>query len=587
MAKEILIADSDKGDQEEFKKIFEMKDYRLIFSENGEDALEQVKFFKPDLIIADTALSEKSGLQVCSTLKADREFNHIPVVLLKGTFEGISERDLDHTRADGVISKPLHEGEILGLVDRLMEEGAMKTKTESLLEDLDKFDDQQIIELTDVMEEPESRVRIDDLMASEREEVPGEIADLVSLEKQFEKVTQPLEEELSLSLGEAIKEEVKPKAAAPSAPKEAKGEELFEKVALEEIFLKMEQLKPAIERELLAEEEVHIAEEAPSAIAETGEKPFSLEEFEAALEKEPMPKPEEKMVQPFMPEPPKREAPKKEILPEIPPFDLPAFEIPTKKEPLVFEAKKASVEALWGEEMKGVMEEPFREVLPSKSLLEEEELMMEALEQALGPLVQAEAKKAVSPRAPAKEVTLEEESLAGLVEEEFPQELLAEAGLAKEKLPEEKLPKALLEDERREEAVAALEEPEEEDIEEMEKVMEEEVAPMPLQAEEIRVVETPLEQKVIAPEKIPPPRSAVEEGAPRLQVADKQLEAIIAKGVQAMMEDFITKIVPEMTQNIVEVTVDRIEKMVKEIVPEMAEKAIQEEIKRLQEEEKE
>jgi hypothetical protein len=174
-----------------------------------------------------------------------------------------------------------------------------------------------------------------------------------------------------------------------------------------------------------------------------------------------------------------------------------------------------------------------------------------------------------------------------LVEEEFPQELLAEAGLAKEKLPEENLPKALLEDERREEAVAALEEPEEEDIEEMEKVMEEGVAPMPLQVEEIRVVETPLEQKVIAPEKIPPPRSAVEEGAPRLQVADKQLEAIIAKGVQAMMEDFITKIVPEMTQNIVGVTVDRIEKMVKEIVPEMAEKAIQEEIKRLQEEEKE
>ena len=592
MAKEILIADSDKGDQEEFKKIFEMKDYHVIFSENGEDALEQVKFFNPDLIIADTALSEKSGLQVCSALKADREFKHIPIVLLKGTFEGISERDLEHTRADGVISKPLHEGEILGLVDRLMEEGAMKTKTESLLEDLDKFDDQQIIELTDVVEEPESRVRIDDLIASEKEEVPGEIADLVSLEKQLEKVTQPLEEELSLYLGEAIKEEVKPKAAAPSAPKEAKGKELFEKVALEEIFLKMEQLKPAIEKELLGEEEVHIAEEVPSATAEAVEKPFSLEEFETALEKEPMPKPEDKMVQPFMPEPPKKEAPKKEVLPEIPPFDLPAFEIPTKKKPLFPEAKKASVEALWGEEMKGVKEEPLKEVLPSKSLLEEEELTMEALEQALGPLVQAEAKKVVIPKALAKEVTLEEEPLAELVEEEFPQELLAEAELAKEKLPEEKLreeefSKALLEEERREEAVATLEELEGEEIEEIGKVMEEVAAPTPLPAEEIRVAETPLEQKVIAPEEIPPPRPAIEEGAPKLQVADKQLEAIIAKGVQAMMEDFITKIVPEMTQNIVGVTVDRIEKMVKEIVPEMAEKAIQEEIKRLQEEEKE
>jgi CheY-like chemotaxis protein len=586
MAKEILIADSDKGDQEEFRKIFEMKDCRLIFCENGEDVLEQVRFIIPDLIIADTALSEKSGLQVCSALKADHEFKHIPIVLLKGTFEGISERDLEHARADGVISKPLHEGEILGLVDRLMEEGAMKTKTESLLEDLDKFDDEQIIELTDVVEEPESRVRIDDLMGSEKEEVSGEIADLVSLEKQLEKVTQPPEDELSLSLEEAIKEEVKVKVAAPAALQEAKGEELFEKVALEEIFLKMEQMKPAIEKELLREEEVHIAEEAPSAIAETVEKPFSLEEFEAALEKEPMPKPEEKMMQPFMPAPPRKEAPQKEVLPEIPPFDLPGFEIPVKEEPLVPEAKKASVEALWSEEMKGVVEEPLKEVLPSKSLPEEEELTMEVLEQALGPLVQAEAKKVVIPEAPAKGVTLEEEPLAELVEEEFPQELFAEAGLAKEKLPEEKLPKALLEEERIEETVAALEEPEREEIEEIEKVMEEVVAPMPLQ-EEVRVAETPLEQKVIEPEEFLPPRQTIAEGAPKLQVGDKQLEAIIAKGVQAMMEDFVTKIVPEMTQNIVGVTVDRIEKMVKEIVPEMAEKAIQKEIKRLQEEEEE
>ena len=591
MAKEILIADSDKGDQEEFKKIFEMKEYKVIFSESGEDALEQVKFFKPDLIIADTALSDKGGLEVCSALKADREFKNIPIVLLKGTFEGISERDLEHARADGVISKPIHEGEIVGLVDRLMEEGAMKTKTESLLEDLDKFDDEQIIELTDVVEEPESRVRIDDLMASEKEEspaasekeeVPGEIADLVSLEKQLESVTQPLEEELSLSSGEAIKEEVKPKAAVPSPPKEAKGEELFEKVALEEIFLKMEQIKPAIEKELLGEEEVHIAEEAPSAIAETVEKPFSLEEFEAALEKEPMPKPEEKMVQPIMPKPPERKAPSKEVLHEIPPFDLPDFEIPTKEE-----AKKVSVEVPWGEEVKEVKEESLEEVVPSKSLLEEEELTMEALEQALGPLVRAEAKRAVIPEPSAKEVTLEEKPLAELVEEEFTQELFVGAEVAKEEALEEKLPKVLLEEERKEETVAVLEEPERKEIEEIEQVMEEVVARMPLQAEEIRVAEMPLEQKVTAPEGMPPFRRPIEKGAPKLQVAEQQLEAIIAKGVQAMMEDILTKIVPEMTQNIFGVTMDRIEKMVKDIVPEMAEKAIQEEIKRLQEEEKE
>ena len=38
MAKEILIGDSDKADQEEFQKIFETTDYHLIFSESGDDA---------------------------------------------------------------------------------------------------------------------------------------------------------------------------------------------------------------------------------------------------------------------------------------------------------------------------------------------------------------------------------------------------------------------------------------------------------------------------------------------------------------------------------------------------------------------
>jgi hypothetical protein len=53
-----------------------------------------------------------------------------------------------------------------------------------------------------------------------------------------------------------------------------------------------------------------------------------------------------------------------------------------------------------------------------------------------------------------------------------------------------------------------------------------------------------------------------------------------------MMEGFITKLVPEMTQSIINLTIDRIERMVKEIVPELAEKMIQEEIKRLQKGEK-
>ena len=66
MAKEILIADSDKIDQKEFQRIFEATDYHLIFSESGEDALLRAKLFKPDMIIASGAgLQEMGGLELC------------------------------------------------------------------------------------------------------------------------------------------------------------------------------------------------------------------------------------------------------------------------------------------------------------------------------------------------------------------------------------------------------------------------------------------------------------------------------------------------------------------------------------------
>jgi hypothetical protein len=52
------------------------------------------------------------------------------------------------------------------------------------------------------------------------------------------------------------------------------------------------------------------------------------------------------------------------------------------------------------------------------------------------------------------------------------------------------------------------------------------------------------------------------------------------------MEEIVKKLVPEMTKNVVGLTIERIEKMVREVVPDLAEKAIQEEIKRLQKGEK-
>jgi len=114
MAKEILIADSDKMVQEEFERIFEATDHHLLFTTSDEEALIRGRLFKPDLIIG--------GKDLCQEVRADQELKNIPFIILLDMFEDLSEKERKFLRADGMISRPINEDEILSMVSHLSEE---------------------------------------------------------------------------------------------------------------------------------------------------------------------------------------------------------------------------------------------------------------------------------------------------------------------------------------------------------------------------------------------------------------------------------------------------------------------------------
>ena len=619
MAKEILIAVSEKLDQEEYKKIFEATPYRLIFSENGEDAFQQIKFFRPNLVIADTALSEKTGLQLCQAVKTDREFKQIPFILVKGVLEGVSESEVDRAHADALLSKPLHEGDLLTLADRLMEVETVEKKERSLLDELEGVDDGEIIELMDVVEEPEPRVSIDDFLArvkekeKEKEELP-EMPPLESWDKPIPKEEKRFEEELARALGGKAEEaerqmEAKP---TPSPPQKAPAGEPLEKVALEDILLKVEKLRPVIEKEFLGAEEAKVPEETLSLKEEPFEKTFSLEDFTAALQKEAAEEPTEKALPPIAQEEIRKKAPL-----EMPPPEV----LLSQPEPAADVLEEEDLQSLLAELEK---HEPSKKASPEEIVLEEEELTAEALEEALKPLLPKKAEREPAPEIPRAGFLLEEGAVKELAEEVIPEEVLPEEVIQEEELPREFLEKAVLEVEGpgvqelgmpgrtasrallREEEVSietVIETPtiglwgeteipilaqQKEERTPLEPVEQMAATPEPERLQEVeaeRSVEQPVEEMIwpLKVEAVEPLRGEV----PRyLRTTDREIEEIIAKGVRTMVEDFMTKVVPEVTQNIVSLTVERIEKMVQEILPDIAEKAVQDEIRRLEEEEK-
>jgi CheY-like chemotaxis protein len=101
MAKEILIGDSDKANQKEFQKILGTTDNHLIFSESGEEVLLRVKLFKPDLIIAGTALGGKNGYELCEAIKDDPDFRSIPFILLLNRSEKIQTKTVSASNPTG------------------------------------------------------------------------------------------------------------------------------------------------------------------------------------------------------------------------------------------------------------------------------------------------------------------------------------------------------------------------------------------------------------------------------------------------------------------------------------------------------
>ena len=80
--------------------------YNIVQAANGKEALKLMESENPDLIISDVMMPGMDGLELCSAVKTDIRFSHIPVILLTAKAgEQFQLEGLEHG-ADDYISKP-------------------------------------------------------------------------------------------------------------------------------------------------------------------------------------------------------------------------------------------------------------------------------------------------------------------------------------------------------------------------------------------------------------------------------------------------------------------------------------------------
>jgi CheY-like chemotaxis protein len=89
MPKRILIVDDEPDAISYISSVLEDNGYEYLSAENGEEGLELARKEKPDMILLDLIMPEKSGMLMFQELKKDPELGKIPIIVVSGASEAL------------------------------------------------------------------------------------------------------------------------------------------------------------------------------------------------------------------------------------------------------------------------------------------------------------------------------------------------------------------------------------------------------------------------------------------------------------------------------------------------------------------
>lgn len=102
----ILVADDSLSVRKVAERMLTEAGLDVALAANGEEAMNWMSTNRPDLVIADVIMPDKSGFEVCAYVRAQANLANTPVLLVSGFVDDEVTRQAEACRADGVVKKP-------------------------------------------------------------------------------------------------------------------------------------------------------------------------------------------------------------------------------------------------------------------------------------------------------------------------------------------------------------------------------------------------------------------------------------------------------------------------------------------------
>lgn len=99
-----------------FGRLLRMQGYDVKEANDGRDALDCLPGFRPHLVLTDLMMPIMGGVELISRIRADPEYNAVPVVAITADATEQAETAARNAGAADVITKPI---DLPALLDRL------------------------------------------------------------------------------------------------------------------------------------------------------------------------------------------------------------------------------------------------------------------------------------------------------------------------------------------------------------------------------------------------------------------------------------------------------------------------------------
>lgn len=123
MTKRILIVDDERDMQIYLRTLLRKAGYETAVAADGEEALSQAEYLRPDLITLDLVMPRRSGTTVYEALRTSPTTRDIPVIILTGIvtrakmFDGA---DPAIPKPEAVMDKPIDRAAFLRTVEEFV-----------------------------------------------------------------------------------------------------------------------------------------------------------------------------------------------------------------------------------------------------------------------------------------------------------------------------------------------------------------------------------------------------------------------------------------------------------------------------------